>query len=135
MGSSTLHTALCRRVSSYALYEYVSYTSAYAFMERLFACTGTFAIVSIMVSVPIVDLSANPEYFKYNASMPNASYYEVDGHRFGNRDAFRISVATSLALLIGLLQVCGSADCPAATFNQFHRRLLLITNLISIAGF
>lgn len=81
--------------------------------------SGTFAIVSIMVRVPIVDLSKNPEYFKYNASMSNASYYEVDGHRFEDENAFRIAVATSLALLIGLLQVCRFADCPAATFNAF----------------
>ena len=96
--------------------------------EILFCmCAGTFAIVSIMVSVPLADLSKNPEYFKRNASMTNASYayYEVGGHKFENGEAFRIAVATSLALLIGILQVRRSGDCAAAALDRIHWRLFI----------
>lgn len=73
--------------------------------------TGTFAIVSIMVSVPVVDMAINPPDYVKRTSVPaNISdtglAYEVDGMKFANGSAFRIAIATSLALLIGLIQVC-----------------------------
>ena len=79
-----------------------------SFRWSIRVCTGTFAIISIMVSGPVVGLANAPPACVTTRSNPDSDTglaYEVDGRTFNDGLSFRIAIATSLALLIGLLQV------------------------------
>ena len=75
---------------------------------RPMTLAGTFAIISIMVSGPVIELANSPPSYVTtwnNSASDTGLAYEVGGRLFPDGLSFRIAVATSLALLIGMMQV------------------------------
>lgn len=72
-----------------------------------FVCSGTFSVTSMMVGNVIQSLALD-ENFIVNGT--NETTVNTDA-----RDAYRVQIASSFAVLTGIIQVCVSVCVPILT--------------------
>lgn len=107
-------------------------------MRLCFLCSGTFAVISIMVG-SVTEKLAPDSNFIANGTNGTASV-NID-----ERDAYRVQIACSLTVLAGIFQVCvfvfvcvsifvklkAFSECIKVLSNNFYSYFLLLTNCLS----